>query len=183
MKFSIVLVIVFIAAFTFGCASQPNVSTSNTNANVTVANANANANTSKSEAPTTTADSTSVGSLATPTEAYRTAYALREKKDIAGLKKVLSKEVIEFLEVVADADKKKLDDVIAEMFVKPQAKTPETRNEKIKGDRASLEYLDEKGEWSVMDFVTEDGVWKMSFPDKGDFKVETGPPGNKATKP
>ena len=182
MRSSISVVIVAVAAFSFGCASQSNTSTANTtaNSNQAVANANAAANTAAATAP---ASDVAIGSLATPTEAYKTAYALREKKDVAGLKKIMSKEVLEFLSMMGEADKKSLDDMIKEIFVKPQAAKPESRNEKISGDRASVEYLDEEGDWSTMDFVKEDGVWKMSLPDKGDVQIETNPPAKKSDKP
>ena len=156
-----------------GCGAQSSVSTTSSNGNAGKAAApTANA----ANASTTMTSSSAAGSLATPAEAYRTAHALREKKDVEGLKTVLSEEVIEFLKVMAEADKKTLDDQIREMFVKPQARQPETRNETIRGDRATIEYRDEKGGWKVMDFVQEGGVWKLSFPDKGDIEIQSAPP-------
>lgn len=104
------------------------------------------------------------GSLATPTEAYKTAYAIREKKDVEGLKRIMSKDILEFFEVIAEAEKKSVDDELKEMMERPQAPTAETRNEKITGDRATLEYLDEKGAWKTMDFVKEGGEWKLTMP-------------------
>jgi predicted lipid-binding transport protein (Tim44 family) len=176
---------VFIAAamvFLIGCGSQSNTSTAspNTNSNVVAANANAATNSATAAAPASDAPA---GSLATPTEAYKTAYAVREKKDVEGLKKIMSKDVLEFLSMMAEADKKTLDDLIKDIFVKPQAPEPKTRNEKISGDHATVEYIDEKGEWSVMDFSKEDGVWKMSLPDKGDIQIETSPVNKKSDKP
>lgn len=95
------------------------------------------------------------------------------------MKRVLSKDVLEFLTMMAEADKKTLDDQIADVFTKPQAKTAESRNEKINGDRATLEYLDETGSWTTMDFIKEGPDWKMSLPDKDDVEIETGVPGKK----
>src|SRR4051812_46642967 len=51
---------------------------------------------SQPTADKTESDQTSVGSLATPTEAYKTAHAVRQKKDLAGLKRVLSKKMLGF---------------------------------------------------------------------------------------
>ena len=112
-----------------------------------------------------------------PTSAYKAAYTARKNKDIAALKKLMSKDVLEFLTMVADADEKKkgtLDDQLKELCEKPQAATAEARNEKIDGDYATIEYLDEKGGWKQMEFVKEDGIWKIAFgapkkdsPDKG----------------
>jgi len=89
---------------------------------------------------------------------------MREKKDVAGLKKVMSKELLDFLTMMGESDKKSLDDQIAEIFDQPQAKTNESRNEKITGDRATVEYPDEDGEWKTMDFVKEGQEWKMTIP-------------------
>lgn len=101
-----------------------------------------------------------------PTAAYKAAYTARKNKDIEALKKLMSKDVLEFLTMVGDADEKKkmsLDDQLKELCDKPQAATAEARNEKIDGDYATIEYLDEKGGWKPMEFIKEDGVWKLAF--------------------
>jgi hypothetical protein len=105
-----------------------------------------------------------VGSLATPSEAYKTAYELRKKKDVEGLKKIMSDDIKEFLTMMGEAEKKSLDDMIREMTENPQADKAEVRNEKIKGDRAVLEYLTETGSWKTMDFEKVDGKWLLTFP-------------------
>lgn len=161
-----------------GCGGAAN--TAVVNSNQSAANANAVSASKPTEAPSpATTTGSQVGSLATPEEAYRTAYALREKKDVAGLKRALSKDVIEFLTLMGEGEKKSLDEEIATMFEKPQAKTNEFRNVKISGDRASLEYPDDKGAWKTMDFVKEDGEWKMAFPPKEDIQIDSGVPGKK----
>ncbi len=144
------------ASFVVGCQSAAN------------ANKPANANSSNSNSANTVAEktpekTTTELSQATPTEAYKTAWAVREKKDVAGMKRVMSKDILEFLADIAKDDKKTLDDQIKEIFDSPQAKTAEARNEKITGDKAQLEYLDDKGDWKTMDFVKEEGVWKMTL--------------------
>ena len=42
---------------------------------------------------------------------------------------------------------------------------PETRNEKIDGDKATLEFKDTGGDsnWTTAHFVKEDGEWKVAF--------------------
>jgi hypothetical protein len=104
------------------------------------------------------------GSLATPTDTYKTGYAARQKKDLAELKRVMSKDALEFLSMMGTEEKKTLDDQLTELAKRPQAATAETRNEKINGDRASLEYLNEKGGWSPMEFVKEGADWKIDLP-------------------
>ena len=66
--------------------------------------------------------------------------------------------------MMGEADKKSLDDMIKEMCDKPQADKAESRNEKITGNRAELEYLTETGAWKVMDFEKVDGKWLLTFP-------------------
>lgn len=133
----------------------------NTNENLAAANTNQAANVATPAPANTTSNS-----AGTPTDAYKAAYTARKNKDIEGLKKLMSKDVIEFLTMVAEADEKKkstLDDQLKELCEKPQAATAEARNEKVDGDYATIEYLDEKGGWKPMEFVKEDGMWKLAF--------------------
>ena len=103
-------------------------------------------------------------SLATPVEAYKTAHELRRRKDIQGLKKVMSDDIKEFLTMMGEAEKKSLDEMLREMVEKPQAEKAEARNEKIKGSRATIEYLTETGSWKTMDFEKVGGKWLLTFP-------------------
>lgn len=154
-----------------GCGGAANSNAVNKPANATpAANSNSNANAEATPSATPTNATAPTGSLATPTDAYKTAYALREKKDIEGLKKIMSKDAKEFFTEIAKAEKKSLDDILKEMFEKPQAKTDQSRNEKIDGDHATLEYPDEDGDWKTMDFEKVDGKWLLSLPkrDKDD---------------
>ena len=138
--------------------------TGNTNsaANQPAANANQAANTATPEA-----DNTSTSSTGTPTDTYKAAYTARKNKDIAALKKLMAKDILEFLTDIGSAENKTLDDELKEMCKRPQAATSEARNEKINGDKAKIEYLDENGKWQTMDFVKEDGAWKLTI-DKDD---------------
>jgi len=141
----------------------------NSNANTAPASSPAAANTAtpaQPEAKAETAPATeSAFSLATPTDTYTTGYFARKNKDIATLKRIMSKDALAFLSDMAELDNKKtLDDLLKELTEKPQAATPETRNLKINGNRATLEYLDEEGKWTTMDFVKDGNDWKMDIP-------------------
>lgn len=114
--------------------------------------------------PKTEIEKSSDDSLASPTEAYKTAFAARQKKDVKALKRVLSKDMLDFFAMMGESEKKTIDEELTELAEKPQAKTNESRNEKITGDRATLEYPDEQGKWKTMDFVKENGEWKLTFP-------------------
>jgi hypothetical protein len=115
------------------------------------------------------------GLLSSPSEAYKTAHALRESKDLNGLKKVLSKKMLEFFAEMAKSENKTLDDQLKELIAQPQAATVESRNERIAGDLAALEYLDENGKWKLMGFVKEDGDWKITIPDAQISAIQNAP--------
>lgn len=161
-----ILAAILVLASAVGCQratesrnSSANTSAANTATQPSAANTNQPAPAKAEESP-----AASSGSLATPTETYKTGYAARKNKDIPGLKRVFSKEALDFLTEMAKEEKKTLDDQLRDLTERPQAATAETRNEKIDGDNATLEYLNEKGGWSTMDFVKEDGGWKIGLP-------------------
>ena len=163
----IILAILFvIAALTSGCQSATTASNSNAvqPAPKTSAKPEDPQVPPLAASPAAQTEAANVGSLTTPTEAYKTAYELRKKKDVAGLKSIMSDDIKEFLTMMGEADKKSLDDMIKEMCDKPQADKAESRNEKIKGDTATVEYLTEKGDWKTMDFEKVDGKWLLTFP-------------------
>ncbi|HEX8456065.1 MAG TPA: hypothetical protein VF656_01990 [Pyrinomonadaceae bacterium] len=142
------------------------------NSNAPASNVNAATPASSTTAPNDATNAASAGSLATPTEAYKTAYAARQKKDVQGLKRVLSKDILDFFQTIAEAENKKLEEELKQLTEKPQATSDETRNEKIEGDTATLEYLDEKGKWKTMDFVKEGNDWKLTIPKAKPGEVE-----------
>ena len=172
---SIVLVAICLALL--GCSKNDNTNSTANNANK-AANSNANGTSNanaKSDTTDIKTDSGSVGSLATPTDAYKTAYELRKKKDIEGLKKVMSKDILDFLKMMGEDDKKSLDDMLKEMVNTPQAPTNECRNEKITGETATLEYRDVDGTgWKTMDLEKVGNDWKIGAP-KGKMTSD-GPP-------
>ena len=80
------------------------------------------------------------------------------------MKRVLSKDALEFLTEIGKEEKKTLDDQLKTLTERPQGAKPETRNEKINGSQATLEYLDEKGKWQTMDFVKDGNDWRIGVP-------------------
>ncbi len=161
-----------IAFFSLGllAACQSGSPATNNAANQPVDKSAVNANQtetkpSPSETPAkkTETDHETTGSLATPTDAYKTAYAARQKKDVGALKTAISKDMLEFFGMIGDDEKKTADDMLKELVEKPQGPSNDIRNEKITGNTATLEYLDETGKWKEMDFVKEDGGWKLTI--------------------
>jgi len=170
------VIVVFIFAGT-GCqpAANSNASAANAaNSNKPAQAANA---TASPVAQANSAPAAAVGSLATPSEAYRTAYDLRKRKDVQGLKKIMSPDILEFFTMMGEAEKKSLDEMIKDMCDKPQADKAEVRNEVIKGDMAAVEYLTETGGWKSMDFEKIGGEWKLTVP-----KADSPDPGAKKPK-
>jgi hypothetical protein len=154
-----------VLALSTACQTAPESKGGNANSPTTNTAAQTTTNTNQTEvARTANTTPSGGGSLATPTEAYKTGYAARKNKDIAGLKRVLSKDALQFLTDVGKEEQKTLDDQLMALAERPQAPTAEARNEKIDGDRATLEYLNEKAKWVRMDFVKEDGDWKIGLP-------------------
>jgi predicted lipid-binding transport protein (Tim44 family) len=165
-----------LSAVLVGAACQ----SAQTNSNTGVSN-NANtasANTANAAAPATAPSSGSPVDASSPIAAYNAAYNARKNKDIEALKKLFSKYIIEFFELIGKEENKSVDDMLRELTERPQADTAEARNEKINGDKATIEYLDEEGKWRPMDFVKEDGMWKLTLA-VGDPEVETSGNSNK----
>jgi hypothetical protein len=163
-------------------ACQPSGNTNvNTTINVNKPAANTNAD-KVAEVPAANTSNAGTSDASTPTAAYKAAYAARKNKDVAALKKLMSKDLLEFLtELGQIGDKKQsLDEVLIDSGKEP--KSDETRNEKINGDRATLEYRDEGDDWDVMDFVKEDGMWKMTLPPIEDRGMDDLSPVNKGKK-
>ncbi len=139
-------------------AGNSNVDSTRTT-NISVTNTNTTTNTAIAPPAATS------NTAGTPSEAYKAAFTARNNKDVPGLKKLMSKDIIEFFTMMGDSDEKKqtLDQILMKLCERPQAATAETRNEKINGDKATLEYLNEKGGWGPMDFIREEGIWKLTI--------------------
>jgi hypothetical protein len=175
ITFSAALLAAFVVAgISTGCGSTTGA---NVNAN-TVANTAANTAAAPAATAVPTAAAVSDADIAkalagSPSDVYKAAYAARERKDIETLKKVFAKDILEFFKMMGKDEGKTIEDSLKEMTENPQGKTDDTRNEKINGDKATIEYLDDKGEWRTMDFIKEDGVWKMTLDGPGADKNTT----------
>jgi Domain of unknown function (DUF4878) len=100
-----------------------------------------------------------------PTATFKAFIEAQKNKDVAGMKKRLSKKTLTMVENAALSQTKSIDQSIADDFPAAQAqKAPEMRNEKITGDSGTLEvHYDGGKEWQTMYFVKEDGDWKIDF--------------------
>jgi hypothetical protein len=100
----------------------------------------------------------------TPTELFKNFYTAARNKDVAGLKGMMSKEALADTEREAKKRGQPLDDFLAGQGQYFPPNMPEIRNEKVEGDKASLEFRREgAANWSTAWFVKEDGEWKVNF--------------------
>lgn len=101
----------------------------------------------------------------TPTATFKAFFEASKKKDAAGMKKTLSKGTLDMFDKLAKEQNKSTDDMLKEVDKDDKAeKVPETRNEKINGDTATLEVKNDKtGKWDTLPFVKENSEWKIAL--------------------
>ena len=101
----------------------------------------------------------------TPTDTFKAFFDASQKNDVPGMKKQLSKSTLDMFEGLAKLQNKSVDEALKDIHKNDKAeKMPETRNEKINGDSATLEVKnDQTGKWDTLPFVKEDKQWKIAF--------------------
>src|SRR5213075_2145193 len=106
-------------------------------------------------------------STPTPSATFKTYFEAQKKKDVAGMKQTLSKTSLAVMERSAKQTQLTLDKMIEKLLENPSStidKMPETRNEKIDGDNATLElHNEDANRWDTMYFVKEEGAWKIAL--------------------
>jgi len=119
---------------------------------------------SGNNAPTTQTKTATV-KMSTPTEANESLFNAIKSKDKAAVKQLVSKDTLEILEAAAKEKKMTLDELLDKQFfvnVTLPAKL-EQRNEKITGDKATVEMFTDQNEWTPSNFVKEGGAWKVAL--------------------
>jgi len=98
----------------------------------------------------------------TPLEAFKSYVNAVKQKDTTKMKLLLSSESIKMHEQEAKAQNVTLDDIVRRetLFTEGQ-KTVEVRDQKIEGDKATLEVKNSFGAWETVPFVREDDGWKI----------------------
>ena len=101
----------------------------------------------------------------TPTATFKAFYEASKKKDVAGMKKTLSKGSLDMFDKLAKEQNKSTDELLKSLDKEDKnQKMPETRNEKINGDTATLEVKNDKtNKWDTLPFVKENGEWKIAL--------------------
>jgi hypothetical protein len=99
---------------------------------------------------------------ATPLETFKTYTKAIKKKDITTMKLLLSRETLKMHAEEAKSQGVTVDDIVKRETLFGENQTSvEFRNEKIDGDKATLEVKDQMGFWQTVRFVLEDGEWKI----------------------
>ncbi len=99
-----------------------------------------------------------------PSEIVKTFIQAYRDKDVATMKNIISKKSLEEMEKEAKTNKQTLDEHLNE-FMKaelPFKGDPELQNEKIDGDKATVE-IKVENKWEPTQLVKEDGQWKFTF--------------------
>ncbi len=98
----------------------------------------------------------------TPLETLKAYTQAIKKKDTTTMKLLLSDASIKMSEQEAKSQNVTLDEIVKrETLFSENQKTVEFRNEKIDGDKATIEMKDSFDSWNTVPFVREDGMWKI----------------------
>lgn len=99
------------------------------------------------------------GNANTPSGVYKTYQQALRSKDAAKVKGTMSKKMLSVLEETA-AKRKKTSDELITSGLPMSPVLPTVSNEKIDGDKATVEVKDSDGKTKTESFVKEDGNWK-----------------------
>jgi hypothetical protein len=95
-----------------------------------------------------------------PTAAMKAYYDAARQKDLAALKNLLSEEYVKELSTSGLTFER----VMASAIERVPPAMPSMRNERIAGERATLEVLDhETKRWETFAFVRQRGAWKLAL--------------------
>ena len=98
----------------------------------------------------------------TPVETFKAYVKALKQKDITRMKLLLSSDSIKMHEQEAKVQNVALDDIVKrETLFNEGQKVVEFRNEKIEGEKATLEVKNSFGTWETIPFIREDSEWKI----------------------
>ncbi|HEV7700713.1 MAG TPA: DUF4878 domain-containing protein [Pyrinomonadaceae bacterium] len=98
----------------------------------------------------------------TPVDTFKEYVKAIKKKDVTSMKLLLSNATMKMHEQEAKAQNTTVDDIVKRetLFTENQT-TVEYRNEKVEGDKATLQVKNAYGSWETVPFVREDDQWKI----------------------
>jgi uncharacterized lipoprotein len=99
---------------------------------------------------------------ASPVETLKAYTIAVKKKDVTTMKLLLSEGTLKLHQQEAKAQNVTLDDIVLrDTLFPPDQRIFDYRNEKIEGDKASVEVKNNFDSWDVISLVREDGIWKI----------------------
>lgn len=97
-----------------------------------------------------------------PVETMKTYTKAVKAKDTTTMKLLLSAETIKMLDQEAKSQNVVLDEIVKRETLFPESqKVFEFRNEKIEGEKATVEVKNSFSQWETWPFLFEDGQWKI----------------------
>jgi hypothetical protein len=157
---SILLAAAFCAIALITACSKPATTGNGSNTGAT--------NTANTRTSNTTTTTTNTSSSSSPSDVLKASFNAAKNQDVAAFKKSIASADMQELEAAVRKGGQDLDDLLKKQLEKPETPMPdslETRNEKIDGDKATVEYKDVKGTWKTARFVKEGGEWKIKLDD------------------
>lgn len=99
---------------------------------------------------------------ASPLKTLQTYQKALKAKDTTTMKMLLTADTIKMLEQEARSQGLTVDDVVKrETLFSESQRTVEFRNQKIEGNKATLEVKNSFGQWDTVPFLFEDDQWKI----------------------
>jgi len=111
----------------------------------------------------------------TPFGTFQTYTKAIKAKDTKAMRVLLSSATLKMYEQEAKEQRSTVDEIMKRqtLFGENQT-TVDYRNEKIDGDKATLEVKDTYGTWQTVPFVKEDGDWKLDMAGMRDQMIQFG---------
>jgi hypothetical protein len=98
----------------------------------------------------------------TPLETFKTYAKAFKAKDTSTMKLLLSDKTLKMHEQEAKAQSTTIDEILRrETMIGENQRSVEYRDEKVEGDKATLQIRNVYGSWETLPFIREDGVWKI----------------------
>lgn len=104
-----------------------------------------------------------VAQTVSPTDTLKNFIEASKKKDVAAIKKTLSKGSLELAEKSAEMQNTTIEELFKRDNAEMLNEVPEISSEKIAGETASVEVKDRTGGFETIPLVKENGVWKLAF--------------------
>ncbi len=116
----------------------------------------------------------------TPIDTFKTYTKAIKQKDTTTMKLLLSTETLKMHEMEAQAQNTSVDEIVKrETLFTENQKSVKLRNEKIDGEKATLEVENSFGAWETVPFVQENGEWRIDKKGFAQLLIEENEKSNK----